>query len=764
MLSLPLLESILNSSPSGHYLLSPSTDPTILLVNDTFLNTVSRTREELVGEKLFAAFPGDPNNINNGTDVLRSSLLKVIESGKPDHIRLQSYPIKVISNDGVVRYEERFWSAVNTPIFDDQNRLLYISHHTTDVTETVQAERQLLKTQLRYRKLTDSIDEGFCIIELIFNEQNQPADYIFREVNPMFEIQTGLQNVIGKSMRELAPHHEDHWFEIYGNVAKTGTPIRFENEAKALYRWYDVYAYSVDDVGSNMVGVIFRDITLRKGHEEALRLSELRLKTLIKATAEIVYRMSPDWSQVYQLEGRGFVKEIDHHHTNKLWLDRYIPIEDQELLHKTIEKAILAKATFELEHRVYMGDGSIGWVESRAVPMLDSSGEIQEWVGAAMDITQRKSTEEELRKIGRRKDDFLAMLAHELRNPLAPISSAAALLGFANLDEVKLKQTSEVITRQVQHMTGLIDDLLDVSRVTKGLITLENTQLDFNKIIADSIEQVKPLIESKKHHLSVKTPTQPIIVMGDHKRLVQVFSNLLNNAAKYTPDGGSLSLNVEVNGNLVNTTVADNGIGMDTEMVQQAFELFTQAIRTSDRSQGGLGIGLALVKSLVELHGGSAEMFSEGMNKGTRATISLPLNGHVEMPSEPVTSIVNKSNDSSLKIMVVDDNVDAAETLCMLLEMLGHEVMTEHNPRTALEHAKVEKPNVCLLDIGLPGMDGNELARHLRAMPETANATIIAITGYGLEQIKLSEGFNHYFVKPIETEKLIELLGNIQKS
>ncbi|MDB5758309.1 MAG: hypothetical protein JWM30_1598 [Burkholderia sp.] len=375
-----------------------------------------------------------------------------------------------------------------------------------------------------------------------------------------------------------------------------------------------------------------------------------------------------------------------------------------------------------------------------------------------------KRAEAALRELDRRKDEFLAMLAHELRNPLAPISAAADLLSMARLDAEHTRQTSRVITRQVRHLTNLVDDLMDVSRVTRGLVKLNNEFMEAARILTDAVEQVRPLMEARRHRLAVQSTADQVYVFGDHKRLVQVLTNILQNAAKYTPEGGQIALRMEVRDAQVALVVTDNGIGMEPQLVQRAFELFAQAERTPDRSAGGLGIGLALVKSLVDLHEGKVTLTSAGAGAGSEVTVTLPC---VDMPSAataPEVHAAPRLPGKRLRLMVVDDNRDAAQMLGMLLEAEGHQVFIEHDSRTALERARVEMPDACLLDIGLPEMDGNELARQLRSHHQTAHALLIAITGYGQDydrNVARASGFDHHFVKPIDTFKLFSLLAEL---
>jgi len=394
----------------------------------------------------------------------------------------------------------------------------------------------------------------------------------------------------------------------------------------------------------------------------------------------------------------------------------------------------------------------------------------QDFITTGADITAMKRTIEQneqllvqLREADRRKDDFLAMLAHELRNPLAPIAAAASLMEVAQLDPARIGQTSQVISRQVRHMTGLVDDLLDVSRVTRGLVKLAKADLDLKHVIADAMEQARSIVERKHHRLTLDLDPEPVHVMGDQKRLVQILTNLLNNAAKFTPDGGKLHLSMLALEGHVILRIADNGAGISPELQPYIFDLFIQGEHSLDRSQGGLGIGLSLVKSLVELHGGSVSVRSEGPGKGSEFSVTLPRilrqdGADTARGAAPQVLAPGKGK----RILVVDDNVDAAEMLGMYLDVAGHQAVVENSARRALERAGTLLPDVCILDIGMPEMDGNQLARSLKADPATAGIMLIAVTGYAQDQdrhIAMSSGFAHHLAKPVDVDKLLGLLS-----
>ena len=403
-----------------------------------------------------------------------------------------------------------------------------------------------------------------------------------------------------------------------------------------------------------------------------------------------------------------------------------------------------------------------------AAPVRGRDGQVDAAVVVLLDMTERLRAENALRDADRRKDEFLAMLAHELRNPLAPIMAAAELLVQGAAAPATVKQASSIIGRQARHLTGLVDDLLDVSRITRGLAVVDKSPLDLGTVVAEAVEQVQPLVASRGHSLALDVQAAPLTVCGDRKRLVQVVANLLNNAAKYTPPGGRIRLAAQAEAGRARLSVSDNGIGMTRELMGRAFELFAQAERDADRAQGGLGIGLAVVRRLVELHGGEIAVASSGPGQGSCFTLTLPLT----LPLAP--GVVNAAGaqapqlrtvpGQALEVLVVDDNRDAAQMLGIMVQHFGHAVRIVHTAAEALAAARDYPADVYLLDIGLPGMDGHELARRLRAEAAGAGAVLVAVTGYGGEQARraaVAAGFDYHFVKPVKGGDLRLLLRDI---
>ncbi len=403
------------------------------------------------------------------------------------------------------------------------------------------------------------------------------------------------------------------------------------------------------------------------------------------------------------------------------------------------------------------------WLQIHGKFIADDAGVARTVRSVAIDVTGLKYAQKALQEADARKDEFLAMLAHELRNPLAPIRSAAQLLDIVHGDGEQVKRMGAIIARQADHMASLINDLVDVSRVTSGLVTLDKRAHDIWSIVAEAVEQVMPMMQERFHRLAVDPPGPAAMVMGDRKRLVQVVTNLLDNAAKYTPAKGHIQVEVRHAGGRVTVVVRDNGVGMSAELLPHVFELFSQATRSSDRSQGGLGLGLALVQRLVRLHGGRVLAESAGPGLGAAFTVTLPaLDGAGAMQAAAPASVGR--GKAPLRVMVVDDNADAANILGIWLETFGHHVRIEFSAMAVLEQAATSYYDVYLLDIGLPGMDGNELARCLRQFPHNADATIIANTGYGGAYDKAeatAAGFDHYFVKPVNLGQLERVLAGI---
>jgi PAS domain S-box-containing protein len=439
---------------------------------------------------------------------------------------------------------------------------------------------------------------------------------------------------------------------------------------------------------------------------------------------------------------------------------------------------------YKLDKRFIHKDGRIIDTTISVKALRTADGAVDHFVSLLEDVTERKRAEEALREserltqehaaeladLHRRKDEFLAMLSHELRNPLSPILNAAHILRLQKDENPLQKQARAVIERQVNQLSRLVNDLLEVSRVITGTIRLSPERLDVRGVVEHAVESARPLVEQRRHRLSVSLPAEPVWLEGDAARLEQVVVNLLNNAAKYTDEGGNIWVNMQPEGDEVTLGVRDTGVGIAPELLPRVFDLFTQADRTPDRSQGGLGIGLSLTQRLVELHRGKIEAHSAGLGRGSEFIVRLPVLPTSERKTDMTSTVSAKQAARAWRILVADDNVDAANMIAMMLQHFGHQTETVYSAQSALEMAVEYQPDFVVLDIGLPGMDGYEVARRLRRIPELKDTRLIAATGYGQDtdrQRSEEAGFDYHLVKPIDPEKLqtvLELLGRLPRS
>jgi len=408
-------------------------------------------------------------------------------------------------------------------------------------------------------------------------------------------------------------------------------------------------------------------------------------------------------------------------------------------------------------------DGSRFWGSGLATPLLDEAGDLRGFIKVVRDMTDRKRAEEALREADHRKDEFLAMLGHELRNPLSALHNAARLARQPGTTPERLAWTGEVIADQVRHLTRLVDDLLDVSRITQGKIRLRAEPLDLADVLARAVEAARPSIEEKGHALALAVGPGPLPAEADPTRLEQVFVNLLANAAKYTDPGGKITLAAAREGDDLVVRVGDDGVGIGPEMLPRVFDLFAQVERSLDRSQGGLGIGLTIARRLVELHGGSIEAASDGPGRGSEFAVRLPALADRPAPrADAPAQAQPPSAPAGASVLVVDDNLPSADALAGLLRLSGYRAQAVHDGREAIAEAQRLRPDVVLLDIGLPGLDGYQVAEQLRRVPGMESATIIAITGYGEDHARRRSrevGFDHHLVKPVDYDNLLALLA-----
>jgi PAS domain S-box-containing protein len=536
-------------------------------------------------------------------------------------------------------------------------------------------------------------------------------------------------------------------------------------DAERSRRHVVMRAAPIRDAAGTVTGAVMAqmDISDRRRAERALLESEQRFRTITNAMPQMVWTALPDGridyhnDQFYQFVGarQGEVE-------GTAWADAVLHPDDRQAGREIWQRSVARGEPYEMTYRLRHHSGEYRWILARALPVRGADGRILKWMGTDTDIHEKKLAEDALQDASRRKDEFLAMLAHELRNPLAPISAAAQVLRMTPDDPARVRSFAEVIGRQVNHMTSLVNDLLDVSRVTRGMVQYEKAETDLRGAILSAAEQVQPLVEARRHTLALELGPDGgrVAVMGDRARLIQVFANLLANAAKYTQPGGRIAVALEQHGGRVQVAVSDNGSGIDAALLPHVFDLFTQGARTPDRAQGGLGLGLALARTIVLAHGGRIQASSDGPGQGSRFTVDLPL-AHARAAGANEGDGGAATGGAALSLVLVDDNIDAVTMLAALLAAAGHKVESFSDPRSALAAAPAAAPDAFILDIGMPGMDGYELARRLRAQPACRDALYVALTGYGQdgdrEQTRQA-GFDHHFVKPVDAGQLLAAL------
>jgi PAS domain S-box-containing protein len=602
------------------------------------------------------------------------------------------------------------------------------------------------------------------LLELTFSALTHPDDRS-RELEAIAPVDRGERDTWQYEKRYLRKDGQEIWVLVSGRMIDEGDGRPARTAAHII------------------------DLTAHKQAEQALRRSEARYRALVEATATVVWTRSPesgrgeyDKVQAWWQELTGQTPEAQ---SGTGWLD-FVHPDDRARATTAWVEAMMAGSAYDTEYRVRTRTGAYRHLLSRAVPVHEAGTVVHEWVGMMADITERKQVEEALKEADRRKDEFLATLAHELRNPLAPIRSSLQLLKMPGADPAVQESARLMMERQLHHLVRLVDDLLDVSRIMRGKIELRADVVALEAVIARALETAQPLIDAQCHTLVVSMPAEPVTLSADPVRLAQVVGNLLTNAAKYTEPGGHIRLAVEREGGDVLIRVRDTGIGIAPDMQSRIFEPFVQVDHSTVRAQGGLGIGLTLVKRLVEMHHGSVEAHSAGLGQGSELIVRLPA-GPAPRPAEPapgpgdeihagpgdetdrrdeIDREVHAAQPLAAggRILVVDDNADAGETLAMLLGLYGYQVEVVSSGMAALELVPAFRPDVVFLDIGMPVMDGYEVARRLREHPAGQQVYLIALTGWGQPEDRRrtrEAGFDHHFIKPVDPGAVRALLAQV---
>jgi hypothetical protein len=659
-----------------------------------------------------------------------------------------------------------FWAnVVITRMLDQNGKLAGFSKITRDLSERRRQELVLRESEERFRLLVAGV-----------------KDYAIFMLDPKGFVSTwnaGAEFIKGYSATDIIGSHFSRFYPPEAikrqlpDIELRGATLqgRYEDEGWRLRKdgsrfWANVIITAVRNASGQLIGFskITRNLTERRRHEDELRQSEERFRLLVEGVTEYAIMM---------LDKDGFVSSWN------AGAERIKGYKSREILGKHVShfypsEAVLANEPWEdlnlarTKGRVtnegwrVRKDGTLFWATSVMTALKDRDGQLYGFAKVTQDLTQRRNAEA-LADTAQRMHEFIAMLAHELRNPLAPICNAVALMGRKGLADPTLESMRQTIERQSMQLTRLLDELLDVNRIARGQFTVERELLDFREVITRAVESSRPLIDSRAHSLELAVPDGPVSVNGDSVRLTQAVVNLLNNAAKYTAPGGRILLSVSLRGAELELRVKDNGRGIERDMLEKVFDLFVQIDAPSNATLGGLGVGLALVRRVIELHGGSIQARSEGRERGSEFIARIPLSIQQIRAISPALTHEERAIQS-LRVLVVDDNRDAGDTLELLLQSMGQQVRTVYDGSSAIAIVHTFKPDIVLLDIGMPHVSGYEVARAIQSTAGDAKPVLVAITGWGQESDKeraKEAGFQYHFVKPINESVLREILAQV---
>ncbi|HSO06082.1 MAG TPA: PAS domain S-box protein [Pelomicrobium sp.] len=762
-----------------------------------------------------------------------------------------------------------------------------VAERTWEAVERSRAESALRRSERHYRQLFESIDEAFCVMQVLLDASGRGVDVIVLEANPAFERHAGIEGAVGRRIRDLVPQMESTWAERYGRIVATGRGERFTDYSPSLGRWFEVDAFPFGDAQERRVAALFRDVTARVRSEAELIESERRFR-IMADTAPAMLWMSNRQHQTTLLSRAwsDFTGQPEKEGLGMGWTDAVHP-DDRENAAQAFLAAAREREPFTIEYRLRRADGAWRWAVDAGRPRYEPNGDFAGYVGGVIDIddrrraeedlrtatarlhavfdalaegvaffdphgrvvqtnralerafaptlralsnpgatrspfvhpdgtplpredhpalavlrngsprrdvevgvrrdggdicwrlvnaqpvrdeggrmlgavasfvdiTQRKRAEEALRKADRLKDEFLATLSHELRNPLTPLVAGVRTMQ-ASADPRVRQRSLEMMERQLRQLVRLTDDLLEVSRITRGKVTLRPARMDLAAAVRSAVEATGDGLQARR--VALELPEAPVWIRGDPERITQVIGNLLSNAIKFTAAHGVIRVRVEATAHEAVIRVEDDGVGIAPGDLERVFEIFTQVADDDGPPRAGLGIGLALVHQLVALHGGTVRACSEGRNRGAEFVVTLPL------PAEPPADNVLAPELHEFprrRVLVVDDNPDVADSLRLLLEVAGQDVEVAHSGREALAKAPAFRPDLVLLDIGMPELDGHATCRAMRREPWSGQATIVALTGWGQEEDRRKSteaGFDQHLVKPVNYARLARLLG-----
>lgn len=657
-------DALFEHSPNAYMVLDR--ELRYLEANRAYVLLTGIPREQLLGRSLFELFPGTANpDGSDQSDVLRASLQRVLATGERDTLALIPYAIEAQTPDGPV-VDLRYWSATHTPVHDDDGRVVAVLQHTSDVTEVERLREELrrareatgltqghlesavlsraasvqqdnLRLSARQAFLTDLFAQtpGFMAVL-------RGHDHVFELANPAYLALVG-RDVVGQPVREALWELRDQgFFELLDQVRDTGNPFvgrglpveLRDPSGEVRTRNVDFIYQPIIDADGAVEGIFVQgsDVTDREAALSALREGEARFRTIANLVPQMIWSTRPDGYHDYYNERWYEFTGVPPGSTDGDGWDGMFHPDDREQAWERWQHSLATGEPYEVEYRLRDRDGDYHWVLGRALPVRDVSGAIVRWMGTCTEIHELKRVQQQLeesqaalREADRQKDKFLAMLAHELRNPLAPIMNAAYVLRHGGQDAAGVQRAADVISRQAAHMRDLVEDLIDVSRVTRGLATLQVRPARLDEVVNAAVEQVTPMVEQRRHRLRVSDRSEALALVVDPTRITQVVANLLHNAAKYTPEGGEIDLVLERDADEAVVRVHDTGQGMDAALIARVFDLFVQAESTPERHAGGLGVGLALAHRLAQLHGGTLRAHSAGPGRGSTFELRLPL-------------------------------------------------------------------------------------------------------------------------------------------
>ena len=737
------------------------------------------TAEEAIGKPVLMLIPSDHQDEE-------PAILARIRAGE----RIEHYETIRKTKDG--RLIDI--SLTVSPIKKPDGEIIGASKIAREITDIKRAKKQIQASEERYRTLFTSIDEGFCIIEMMFDDNGKPVDYRFLEINPAFEKLTGIpaeEALRGTPVSQLVPNFEDRWYQLYGSVALTGQNVRSEEGSEAMGRWFDINAFRVGGEGSKKVAVLFNNVTERKkGEQERERL----LNELEAERTKLAYLFSNAPAFVATLRGPKHVFEL----TNPAYLQL---IGHRDVIGKPVREAlpeVIGQGFFEILDNVFKtGKAFTGrevtvelrhepegppvqrFVDFVYQPIFEADKAVSGIFVHGIDVTDQVQARKDAEQANRAKDEFLATLSHELRTPLNAILGWSKMMTDSRLSGEDQHRALETIHRNARIQAQLIEDILDVSRIISGKLKLEVRPIELTAVIESAVESILPAAQAKEIRLQRVLDSGSSMISGDSNRLQQIIWNLLSNAVKFTPKGGRVQIRLERINSHVEIIVTDTGTGISPEILPHIFDRFKQADTTSTRKYGGLGLGLAIVRHLVEMHGGTVEAESGGEGRGSTFTVKLPLITlrSIDVMSSDKTERVHPSADRNvpfectpelegLHVLVVDDEEDGRMLVTTVLEKCGAKTTAVDSAASAFEALHTERFDILISDIGMPDEDGYSLIRKVRRLSSAEGGQIpaAALTAYARVEDRmkvLRAGFQIHLPKPVEPAELIAVIASL---